>query len=121
MILSQLELDQDYALALPKVGDSELREIVFKHPDVELLIWLSWNNQMLRIMLKRPAFFAAETDHMQNVIDKIFIYPDRESAKSIQKIASVPRSETEKILKIEPISGIDLLCVAEDITFDYRP
>jgi hypothetical protein len=116
----QIEIGSSHELILPKIGDAELRGIEFKHPDVELAIWLPWNDRILCIKLTRPLFFSAETDHMQNVIDSIFVYPNRDAAGALPAIQSLPQGSEQKILKINPISGIELICVAEDISFEYK-
>jgi hypothetical protein len=75
------QLDRDFCISSPNVGDGEIREIVFSHPDVRLRIFLPVEKRMLSIQMVNVTFFSLVTDYPQNVLDRIAVYPGLEIAR----------------------------------------
>lgn len=61
----------DVGIDLPNFGDSEIRCIKFRHPDLAIFIKLSDSERLCIIKCSRVKKVNFESDFMQNVIDNV--------------------------------------------------
>ena len=114
-------INSDYSVRSPEFGDGEIREISFIYPDVTLRIFAPVEGRMLSIVMTKVDYFSFVTDHSQNVIERVVIYPDLPSMGT-QKEHFLERFSLknvrlgdDKIVFIEPIAGPTLLCFCRDV------
>lgn len=101
----------------PNFGDSEVHRIDFQFPNLE--IHLKIHDGLSRVIrLMNVSYFYAETDHLQNVIDSIYIiYPSEISrfydrSEYLKRIPiSVTESNSKYIIFTVPISGGSFFCL----------
>ncbi len=88
-----------------------------------LQIFLPMAKGDLLITARKSSFLSFWSDHPQNVIDGMFIFPNLQAAKfpkdtaTAETIRGKMESQTELILTIEPVAGPRLVCSAQQIIF----
>lgn len=132
MPMIDFTLRTDHSVLSPNFGDAEIRSIAFPAPDVVVLsIWLSVGNIVITVECCGVRWLAFQSNHMQNVVESMHVYPDLRSA-SFPKGFELPEyvaSEylhvsdhkmlplAAKVLVVEPVTGGDLVCVCGSIKF----
>jgi hypothetical protein len=113
------KVGEDFFISSPNLGDGEVRAITFRHPDIILKIYVPHDGITFSIELEKVSSFSLNTDHPQNVIDGIRVYPNRESMRLTHKnlVAGLPpttlQAQEEVIVLVEPITGSDLVCTCK--------
>jgi hypothetical protein len=100
------------------VGDCEIREISFTHPDVSLRIFDPFNSSFLTLLFRSVGVMLFETNHVQNVIGSIFLFDSLDEAMTdpltapfLTKIAPVELEieAASKFVHVRPITGGDTI------------
>jgi hypothetical protein len=123
MTIENAKLDATHHLIDPNVGDGELVKIEFKHPNLVLEIKLdpTTGRRACVIEIVRCRYLSCETDHPQNVVDGLVIAPKvehltRPIADDVKRILeSELKSRAGLIVQVEPLTGIELICLGDDI------
>jgi hypothetical protein len=119
----EYRLNDGFELIFPNVGDAELRSLSFNHPNIELRVFLPMRKADLLIRMENASFLSLWSSHPQNVIDRIFMFPNLEVTRLPEKS---PTKDTLKetlitpnqvILTIEPVAGPYLICSGDRVTF----
>jgi hypothetical protein len=119
----EYRLSDDFELIFPNVGDAELRTISFNSPDIHIGLWLPMRNVELLITMHKSSLLSVWSAVPQNVIDRLFVFPNLANAKLPKNSATKDALEKalekqdEMILTIEPIVGSRLICSAQRVTF----
>jgi hypothetical protein len=116
-------LDDHCRLLDPNVGDAELREIVFRNPDVILRLALvpPRGDVACEITLTSVKFFAMESNHVQNVIEGAFVYDNLDAstlsidARLRNHMPPYVWGRPRKLLHVVPTAGPDLICLCDEI------
>ena len=115
------EIGDDFFVVSPNLGDGEVCSIVFSHPDIELKIYAPIEGITFSIKLEKVSSFSFHTDHPQNVIEGVRVYPNRESMCLTQNsiIAGLPpatpQALEEVVVLIEPIAGPTLVSTCKSL------
>ena len=119
MMECKYTLGADFSITTPNLGDGELREIIFSHPDVVLKIYAPVERQTFHLRLEKISSFSFSTDHPQNVLEGIRVRPNRGSIRGIPgvefgQIAAGPQEGIE--ITLEPIAGPTLVSVCRGLS-----
>jgi hypothetical protein len=77
----------------------------------------------LLITMQKASFLSLWSSHPQNVIDRMFIFPNLEAARlpenspTKETLRETLAMQDQLILAIEPAAGPRLICSAERVTF----
>lgn len=107
-------------------GDCEIREILFDHPDVLIIIYDPYAERDVHLKAFEVKEFLCSTNHAQNVIDAIYEFDVSDFPHQSRQYPFVNSSQTifskslrahpnTKILHAHGIAGGDLLCQATRI------
>jgi hypothetical protein len=113
------EVGDDFSISSPNFGDGEVRAVTFSHPNIIVEIYAPAEDITFSLELEKVSSFSFNTDHPQNVIEGIKLFPSRELMRSTQNgiVArlppTTPRNQGEVVVLIEPIAGSDLACSCE--------
>lgn len=117
----QYELNIDRSLALPVVGDAEIRRISFEFPDLRLQIVQPFDGTTIEFLFGSMRFLFFHTDHPQNVIEKVFVYDSWESARlpselDLNVVKKEFGSDGRYIVVIDSIAGGPFVCGARNFS-----
>jgi hypothetical protein len=119
----EYKLNDGFELIFPNVGDAELRTISFNSPDTHIGLWLPMRDAELLITMQESSLLSLWSDFPQNVIDRLFVFPNLAHARLpehnaiIDALKKTPEKQDQMILTIEPIAGPRLICAAQRVTF----
>lgn len=114
-------LNDEFAIVAPNVGDAELKTIAFEHPDVVIGLYLPMASVHVCFEMVSVSFLSFWSDHPQNVIDKVSIFPQLSAARlpDCARVELLLRDKLDAargpVLTIEPIAGPSLICCAASI------
>jgi hypothetical protein len=115
------KVGDDFFISSPNFGDGEVRAITFSHPNIVLKIYAPTEDITFSVELEKVSSFSFNTNHPQNVIEGIRVYPNRESMRLTHKniIAGLPpttpQAQEEVVVLIEPIAGPTLVCTCKTL------
>ncbi|WP_316233815.1 hypothetical protein [Bradyrhizobium sp. SZCCHNPS2010] len=118
-------LDDNGSIAIPAVGDAEIRSIEFAFPDLTITLYQPFDGSKISLRLFGMRFLYFHTDHPQNVIEKISVH---ESWDRVRLPAECNRNVLMKefgsigryIVVIEAIAGGPLVCGARDFNVEVN-
>jgi hypothetical protein len=112
----------DHSIRSPEFGDGEIREISFNYPDVTLQIFAPVESCVFYVVMKNVEYFSFVSTHIQNVVERLTIYPDLQSMGTQKEqflerfsLRNVRLGDKNRIIFIEPIAGPTLLCFCRDL------
>jgi hypothetical protein len=115
------KIGDGFFISSPNFGDGELREITFSHPNITLKIYAPVEGITFAVELERVSSLSFSTNHPQNVMEGIRVYPSRESIPLAHKnlVAALPptapQAQDEVVVLIEPIAGPTLACTCKTL------
>ncbi len=127
-------LDQNGRVVIPAhIGDGELVEVTMGYKKLILLIHNHGAfdvagkrvapEKWIKIDCEKPNYFSLESDQLQNVIEDIWIFNDKERAREFRTFSGkdlMPKSfaeNAELYIFVTPISGIEAFVAAETVRF----
>jgi hypothetical protein len=115
------KVGDDFFISSPNLGDGEVRAITFSHLNITLKIYTPPEGITFSVELEKVTSFSLNTNHPQNVIDGIRVYPNRESMRLTHKnlVAGLPpttpQAQEEVVVLVEPITGPNLVCTCKTL------
>lgn len=114
-------LNTDFSVMSPNLGDGEIRSINFANPNIELQLRDGLDSRSFLVEMRGAEFFQFGTTHPQNVIETLYIYPDRATyAAASPKRAPLPPSMSSElhrrtIVVAQPMSGPEMICLCKGV------
>ncbi len=114
-------LSPDFSVMSPNFGDGEIRSIDFSNPNIELRLRDGLDSTFFSIEMLNVEFFHFETTHPQNVIEALYIYPDRAAyAASNPKNTILPlpmslETHPRTVVVARPITGPEMTCLCKQV------
>ena len=112
-------------------GDAELISVEMAHASLTLVLTnigyfdrqgkYKKGDVTYRVVCKDASFLSMETDHLQNVVEELWIIQDRKAAMAFKTYAgrnlfpSTFSSEAKFYVFLTPISGIELFAACSDV------
>jgi hypothetical protein len=112
----------DVALYLENgAGDCELKSIAFDFPDLDLRFRDPYYARTFYIRLLGVNFIYFASNHVQNVVGRIYCFPSWTEAMSVDVFSQFANKnivgleyfrikEYQPVLYVEPVTGGDLIC-----------
>jgi hypothetical protein len=119
-------LDENFRVTEPNLGNAELYRIEFQPLDVIILFRLAETDRPCAMTLRRARWLAFSTDHVQNLVDSVRIFPTFDQAlvtlgrdRLLSFLTSEQRAPSGdlRFVHIEPVAGPHMVAATEDVGF----
>jgi len=123
-----MKLNDDFEIVEPDLADAELRQIEFSADRIRLTFALADSSDLFVLEAVQPLWLSCSTDVPQNVVDRVAISQDLQEVEAIlpedvhelllirlQEPKSHRSKSALRVLRIYPIEGIEMICIAKDV------